>query len=57
MNSNNSEIWENIFSSNEWGKYPPISLVKFIAKNFYKVSDRKLVRILEIGSGPGANLW
>ncbi len=57
MNSNNSEIWENIFISNEWGKYPPISLVKFIAKNFYKVSNRKQIKILEIGSGPGANLW
>ena len=56
MNSN-SAIWENIFVSNEWGKYPPISLVKFVAKNFYKASDRKLVKILEIGSGPGANLW
>jgi cyclopropane fatty-acyl-phospholipid synthase-like methyltransferase len=56
MNSN-SEIWENKFVSNEWGKYPPISLVKFVARNFYKASDRKQVRILEIGSGPGANLW
>ena len=56
MNSN-SAIWENIFVSNEWGKYPPISLVKFVAKNFYKATDRNLVKILEIGSGPGANLW
>jgi SAM-dependent methyltransferase len=54
---NNSEIWENIFINNEWGKYPPVSLVKFVARNFYKVSDRKQVKILEIGSGPGANLW
>jgi cyclopropane fatty-acyl-phospholipid synthase-like methyltransferase len=57
MNSNNSEIWENIFVSNEWGKYPPVSLVKFVARNFYKASDRKQIKILEIGSGPGANLW
>lgn len=57
MNINNSEIWENIFVSNEWGKYPPVSLIKFVAKNFYKVNDRKQVKILEIGSGPGANLW
>lgn len=57
MNGDNSDIWENIFASNEWGKYPPISLVKFVARNFYKSNDRKQVRILEIGSGPGANLW
>lgn len=57
MKNNNSETWENIFSSNEWGKYPPLSLVKFVARNFYKVNDRKQVKILEIGSGPGANLW
>lgn len=53
----NAEIWEEIFSNNEWGKYPPISLVRFVAKNFYKAKDRSQVRILEIGSGPGANLW
>ena len=57
MNNSNSEIWENIFASNEWGKYPAISVVKFVARNFYKVSDRKQIKILEIGSGPGANLW
>jgi cyclopropane fatty-acyl-phospholipid synthase-like methyltransferase len=39
------------------GEIPPISLVKFVARNFYKASDKKQVRILEIGSGPGANLW
>ena len=54
---NNSEIWEEIFSNNEWGKYPPVSVIKFVAKNFYSVQDRKQIKILEIGSGPGANLW
>lgn len=57
LTTNNSEIWENIFINNEWGRYPPVSLVKFVARNFYKATDRKLVKILEIGSGPGANLW
>ena len=52
-----ADIWENIFRENEWGKYPPVSVIKFIAKNFYKVEDRSKIKILEIGSGPGANLW
>lgn len=49
-------IWEKVFQKEEWGKYPPECLIRFIAKNFYgKV--RKNVRILEVGCGPGANIW
>ena len=33
------------------------SLIRFVARNFYSAEDRSAVRILEIGSGPGANLW
>ncbi|MGE8006513.1 class I SAM-dependent methyltransferase [Lysinibacillus sp. NPDC093216] len=51
------QIWEEIFRNNEWGKYPAEDLVRFIARNFYKVEDRKSIRILEVGSGPGANVW
>lgn len=54
---NNLEIWEDIFQNNEWGKYPAVTVIKFIAKNFYKSPERKDVKILEIGSGTGANLW
>lgn len=53
----NLEVWEKIFQENEWGKYPPVPLIRFIAKNFYKAADKKAVKILEIGSGTGANLW
>ncbi|MEZ5024861.1 MAG: class I SAM-dependent methyltransferase [Chitinophagales bacterium] len=53
----NSEIWEKIFLENEWGKYPESSLIRFVAKNFYKHPNRVDVKILELGSGPGANLW
>jgi len=52
-----ADIWENIFLENEWGKYPPVSIIKFVAKNLYKVEDKDKIKILEIGSGPGANLW
>lgn len=50
-------VWEQIFSSREWGKYPPEHLVRFVARNFYRVPDRKQVRLFELGCGPGANVW
>jgi len=31
----NLDYWEDVFSTQDWGKYPPIELVKFIAKSFY----------------------
>jgi ubiquinone/menaquinone biosynthesis C-methylase UbiE len=49
--------WEKVFKSKAWGKYPAEDLIRFIAKNYYAVDDRKKIRILEIGCGPGANLW
>lgn len=51
-----NDVWENIFLSQEWGRYPAEPLIRFIARNFYKL-DRPSVRILEVGCGPGANLW
>ncbi len=53
----NSQIWEEIFSKKEWGKYPSENLIRFIARNFYNKADRKQIRILELGLGTGANLW
>jgi SAM-dependent methyltransferase len=50
-------IWESVFSSREWGKYPPEELIRFIARTFYRVPDRSAVRVLEVGCGPGANIW
>ncbi len=49
-------IWEEIFTTHQWGRYPGEPLIKFVAKNFYKF-DRSKVKILELGCGPGANLW
>jgi SAM-dependent methyltransferase len=50
-------VWENIFTAQEWGKYPSESLVRCVASNFYSVPDRKRIRILEVGCGPGRNIW
>ncbi|WP_240682424.1 hypothetical protein [Campylobacter jejuni] len=50
-------IWEQIFSKKEWGKYPSENVIRFIARNFYNVQDRSKINILELGFGTGANLW
>lgn len=50
-------IWEKVHKSQDWGKYPPEELIKFIARNFYQVPDRKKVKILDIGCGTGAGAW
>lgn len=51
------EIWENIFSTRGWGRYPSVNLVRYTARNFYHLRDESHLRVLEIGSGGGANLW
>jgi SAM-dependent methyltransferase len=53
----NSQYWESIFSSRGWGAYPPEELIRFIARNYGQVSNRLSVRVLEIGCGPGPNIW
>lgn len=50
-------VWEKVFSSQAWGKYPEPELIRFVAQGYYAASNRRDVRILELGSGPGANLW
>lgn len=49
-------VWEKVFQEQEWGKYPAESLIRFIARNYYQ-KVRKDVKILELGCGPGANIW
>jgi 2-polyprenyl-3-methyl-5-hydroxy-6-metoxy-1,4-benzoquinol methylase len=51
------QVWEQVFLSQAWGKYPSEDLIRFVARNFYKSEDRSRVKILEVGCGPGANLW
>ena len=50
-------VWEELFRTREWGKYPPEELIRFVARNYYRVPDRSQVRFLELGCGSGANLW
>ena len=48
--------WDEKFRSRAWGRYPPEELVIFMGRN-YRDRDRASVSVLEIGCGPGANLW
>ena len=50
-------VWEQVFKQQTWGKYPGEDLIRFVARNFYKSSVREDIKILEVGCGPGANLW
>ena len=48
--------WDKKFSTRAWGRYPPEDLVRFMGGRF-READRKYVRVLEVGCGPGANVW
>jgi SAM-dependent methyltransferase len=50
-------IWEEIFSQQDWGHYPPEELIRFTARGFYRAPNRQEVKFLEIGCGQGANMW
>lgn len=50
-------VWERVFTSQAWGRYPGEDLIRFVARNFYSAPDRSQVRFLEAGFGTGSNLW
>jgi SAM-dependent methyltransferase len=49
--------WEQVFRAQEWGKYPPEHVIRFVARTFYQAPDRRAVRLLDLGSGSGACTW
>lgn len=57
MNNSNANVWEHIFATQTWGQYPESSVVRFLSRNFSQNPNRQDVRVLELGSGPGVNLW
>lgn len=53
----NMAHWDSIFRSRGWGRYPPEELVRFVARTFPDQEARSGQAALEVGCGPGANLW
>jgi SAM-dependent methyltransferase len=49
-------IWDDVFLSRPWGKYPGEEVIRFVARNYYGAADRSAIKIMEVGCGPGANL-
>jgi SAM-dependent methyltransferase len=49
--------WEDVFRRQSWGKYPAEPLIRFVARGFFGAPIRAEVKFLEVGCGPGANLW
>jgi len=50
-------LWEDIFASRPWGKYPAEEFIRFVAGNFYRAEPRHAVKLMEVGFGTGSNLW
>jgi len=51
------EAWENVFQNQDWGKYPPEELIRFVARNYYRAPIRRRIRFLDLGCGTGACSW
>ena len=56
LDRNHNKHWDDKFNSRDWGKYPPEDLVRFMGRNF-KSYPRDNISVLEVGCGPGANIW
>lgn len=59
MNSDTIRIWEEDIYSKDKNivRYPYDSVVAFLFKNYPRNKERNDIRILEVGSGTGNNLW
>lgn len=48
--------WNELHTTVEWGQYPTESVIRFVARNYYK-KERKNIKILDFGCGQGAHTW
>lgn len=51
------QTWEEILRSRTWGRYPAEEVVRFVARRFFGVPDRRQVAVLDLGCGGGAHTW
>lgn len=49
--------WDEKFKARAWGRYPPEDFVRFMGRNFKNHPNKSGVKVLEVGCGPGANIW
>ena len=52
--------WEKLYRAQGYrGRYPNEDLIRFIASLYHPLGDeeRRKIRILEVGCGPGAQIW
>jgi len=47
-------VWEELYRTKRWGRYPPEELVRFVARTFPAPAGR---RAIDLGCGGGANTW
>ena len=57
LTERNIARWNQVFAERSWGRYPPEELIRFVARTFPDAQKRRGLRALEVGCGPGANLW
>jgi SAM-dependent methyltransferase len=50
-------VWEKVYTSQSWVKYPSEDLIRFINRHFYNKPHHNEFQLLEVGCGPGANIW
>lgn len=50
------KTWEQIHNELEWGKYPSEEVIRFVARNYFRM-ERSVVKLLDAGCGTGAVTW
>lgn len=49
--------WNKVYSTKDMAQYPDNMLIRFVARNYYKVPNRKDIKFLDVGCGVGASTW
>jgi 2-polyprenyl-3-methyl-5-hydroxy-6-metoxy-1,4-benzoquinol methylase len=49
--------WDKVYSTKNMAQYPDNMLIRFVARHYYNVPDRKGIKFLDVGAGVGASTW